>query len=520
MAKLLEYQSKALLRDNGIAVPRGRVVKNPEEARLAAIELGGQVVLKIQAYTTGRAGIGGIRFAENGEEAAACAAQMLGMRVKNFPVDRVLVEEKLSIAAEYYAGFIIDDVKRCVVLIFASQGGTGIEELAATHPEKVGRLDIDVARGLKDYEVRNLIRRTGISGDLQQKLAALCVKLYNVARRYEARAAEINPLVLLSDGSVAAADCRLTVDDYAVPRHPELRIEIAREFDRPPTPLDKIAYRAEAGDYRGTFYFLQMEWDLPADGQYVGFHGAGGGGSMMSMDAVLNEGFKIANFCDTSGNPPASKVYRAAKVILSQPNIVGYFGSGSGVASQEQFYSARGLLKAFLEERITIPAVVRLGGNGEEKAIEILSTRTKKLPAPVECYGRDTTAKECAQRLRTLVDATRTHWKPPTSRPSSSVTQEHIIETMTGRIHVDHALCESCQNQVCVPACKPDILKIENRHMVLSISPADAKKGKCIECLACEQECMFQSKGAIWIELPVSGLEEHRKEVTVGDTGR
>ena len=121
---------------------------------------------------------------------------------------------------------------------------------------------------------------------------------------------------------------------------------------------------------------------------------------MMSMDAVLNQGFKLANYCDTSGNPPASKVYRAAKIILSQPGIRGYFASGSGVASQEQYHSARGLVKAFIEENLDIPAVIRLGGNFEEEAIRILATYGQDLPAKVEGYGRDDSPEFCAGAAR------------------------------------------------------------------------------------------------------------------------
>ncbi|PYI75014.1 MAG: hypothetical protein DMF01_08830, partial [Verrucomicrobia bacterium] len=164
-------------------------------------------------------------------------------------------------------------------------------------------------------------------------------------------------------GEFVAADCRITIDDYAVARHPELGIEIAREFDHPPTTLERIAYAVEQNDHRGTFYFAQLATTAPKESKgLVGFHGAGGGGSMMSMDAIVNAGFTIANFTDTSGNPSASKVYRAARIILAQPDLVGYFGSGSGVASQEQYWSAYGLAKAFWELDLDIPAVIRLGG--------------------------------------------------------------------------------------------------------------------------------------------------------------
>ena len=172
-------------------------------------------------------------------------------------------------------------------------------------------------------------------------------KLFSAARSVEARSLEINPLVLTKGGEFVAADCRLTIDDYAVARHPELKIEIAREFDHPPTELEQIAYAVEQNDHRGTFYFAQLATSAGADSKgLVGFHGAGGGGSMMSMDAIVNAGFTIANFTDTSGNPSASKVYRASRIILAQPDLVGYFGSGSGVASQEQYWSAYGLAKA------------------------------------------------------------------------------------------------------------------------------------------------------------------------------
>jgi succinyl-CoA synthetase beta subunit len=134
---------------------------------------------------------------------------------------------------------------------------------------------------------------------------------------------------------------------------------------------------------------------------------------MMSMDAVINEGFRIANFVDTSGNPPASKVYRAARIILSQGPIDGYFGSGSGVASQEQFHSARGLVKAFLEHPLTVPAVIRLGGNAEDRAVEILERVNDHVPAPVEGYKKDDSPQFCAQRLKALIES----YTPPPAKP-------------------------------------------------------------------------------------------------------
>ena len=514
MARLFEFQSKKLLKQGGIPVPAGDVGSTPAEARRIAESINGPAVLKIQVWVTGRAGIGGIQFADTPDEAEAKARGLLGMKVKNFVVDRILVEEKLDIQAEYFAGVVIDDASKRPLLIFSPAGGTGIEEMARLHPEKVVRRTIDVLRGFPEYEARNLLLGVGIRGAVLPKMAGVLAKLYALARSTDARSAEINPLVLTAEGRIVAADCHIVVDDYAVYRHPDFGIEVAREFDRPPTELEKIAYRVEEKDYRGTFYFFQMAEQTAGDEKFIGFHGAGGGGSMMSMDAVLSRGFKLANYCDTSGNPPASKVYRAAKIILSQPGIRGYFASGSGVASQEQFHSARGLVKAFQEEKISIPAVIRLGGNFEERAIWILQTYLKNIPGVVEGYGRDDSPELCAGRLEALVaeNPDRRHEVQPMVEPAVPE-KAYVFETPTGRLSVEQYKCAECQTKGCVPACLPKILKIEAGKPVLAVSPEEARKGKCTECLACEIYCKFHEQDAIVVHLPIPGLQEYREKV-------
>jgi succinyl-CoA synthetase beta subunit len=513
MARLHEYQGKALLAQKGIPIPQGRAASTPDEVREIAAEIGGPVVVKMQAWVTGRAGLGGIRFADTPDEAAQAAADILGMRVGGFTVDKVMVEQKLSIEREFYTGVIVSDRERSPVIMFSSVGGTGIEEIAQEHPDAVASAVIDIEHGLRDYQARNLARRTGIGGRLQRDLAGLLVKLYRVARTWEARAAEINPLVLTTDGKLLAADCRVTVDDYAVFRHSDLGITFARELDRPQTELERIAYAVEAGDYRGTFYFIQMVDDFRKGEGIVGFHGAGGGGSMMSMDAVINEGFRIANFVDTSGNPPASKVYRAARIILSQGPIDGYFGSGSGVASQEQFHSGRGLVKAFLEEPLMVPAVIRLGGNAEDKAVEILEQVNGRVPAPVEGYKKDDSPHFCAQRLKALVDSYTPPSETPEGRKKPVAERPYTFETVTGgTVILDHAVCATCENKVCVEECVPQILTLnEDGCPVLNITLEEAKKGRCIECLACDVACYFQGAGGGYVKLPIPGLEAYRE---------
>jgi len=512
MARLHEYQGKALLAQKDIPIPQGRAAGTPDEAHEIAAEIGGPVVVKIQAWVTGRAGLGGIRFAKTPDEAAQAAADVLGMRVGGFTVEKVMVEEELPIKREFYASVIVSDRERAPVVMFSSVGGTGIEEIARQHPDSVASAVVDIEHGLQDYQARNLVRRTGVHGRLQRNLAGLLVKLYGVARAWEARAAEINPLVLTADGRLVAADCRVTVDDYAVFRHRDLGLTFARELDRPPTELERIAYAVEEGDYRGTFYFIQMIEDFQKGEGVIGFHGAGGGGSMMSMDAVVNEGFRIANFVDTSGNPPASKVYRAARIILSQGPIDGYFGSGSGVASQEQFHSARGLAKAFLEEPLVVPAVIRLGGNAEDKAVEILERVNGHVPAPVEGYKKDDSPRFCARRLKVLAESYTPPAKKPEGRKKPVAQRPYAFETVTGgTVILDHAVCATCESKVCVKECVPQILTLnEEGCPVLNVPLEEAEKGRCIECLACDVECYFRGAGGGYVELSIPGLEECR----------
>jgi succinyl-CoA synthetase beta subunit len=497
MVKLHEYQSKAILKRFGLEIPRGIAVSSAEEARAFAEELGAGVVVKAQVFTTSRAAQNLIRFAANPEEAYQAANDLLGKRFGKFPVEQVLIEELVEIAEEYYLGLIIDSKNKCPVLLLSAVGGSGIEERAAS----TIRHEIDIRRGLSETEASHLADAAGID------ISPSILRFYEAACSYEARSAEINPLILTKDGRIMALDARFAIDDYAVFRHPDLNIDMAREFDHPPTELERIAWQVEKDDYRGTFYFIQMQEDFAKNSGVLGFHGAGGGGSMMNMDALLKQGFQVANFVDTSGNPPASKVYRAARIILSQPNIDGYFAGGSGVASQEQYHSARGLVKAFMDAQLNVPAVIRIGGNSEDEAIAILERANGAFPAPVEAYGRDDSPDACAERMRELIH----NYEPVENPPKREIVpakEPYQFATITGgTITYDHAVCRDCESKACVKSCVPQILSIVDDVPVLNISREDAKKGACIECLACEVECYFLGNKGGFIKLPIAGLE-------------
>jgi succinyl-CoA synthetase beta subunit len=505
MARLHEYQGKAILAANGFKIPRGRAASTAEEAVAAAKELGGEVVIKIQAWTTGRAGIGGVVFAKKPDDVRTHAARMLAMKVGQFPVEAVLVEEKIDIEREFFLSFAIDDAARAPVIIFAAGGGSGIEERAAT----TRRIACDVKSGPLDSAVKEAVASSGLSTKPAKQLAESIQKLFVAARSVEAQSLEINPLVLTKDGQFVAADCRITIDDYAVARHPELKIEIAREFDHPPTALERVAYAVEQGDHRGTFYFAQLATAAAKDSKgLVGFHGAGGGGSMMSMDAIVNAGFTIANFTDTSGNPSASKVYRAARIILAQPDLVGYFGSGSGVASQEQYWSAYGLAKAFWELDLDIPAVIRLGGNTEDRAVDILQRMSKLLRAPVEGYRKTDPPAFIAERFAKLVaESNGTKWKPRPQRMPEFVksSSAKAFPVKGGRVWIDMACWRDIQSFV---ETQSGGIIVDRNDTPFITLPAEEFANKDSELLACSVESRLNGIEGFYLELEVPGLNE------------
>jgi succinyl-CoA synthetase beta subunit len=505
MARVHEYQGKAILAGNGFKIPRGRAASNADEAVAAAKELGGEVVIKIQAWTTGRAGIGGVAFAKKPGDVRAHAEGMLSVKVGQFPVETVLVEEKIDIDREFFLSFAIDDAARAPVIVFAAGGGTGIEERAAS----TRRIPCDVNRGPLDSAVNEAVGSCGLSQTHAKQLAESIQKLFVAARSVEARSLEINPLVLTENGEFVAADCRLTVDDYAVVRHPELGIEIAREFDHPPTPLERVAYAVEQNDHRGTFYFAQLATTAPKGSKgLVGFHGAGGGGSMMSMDAIVNAGFTIANFTDTSGNPSASKVYRAARIILTQPDLVGYFGSGSGVASQEQYWSAYGLAKAFWELDLDIPAVIRLGGNTEDRAVDILHRMSRLLRAPVEGYRKSDTPATIAARFAELVaNASGKKWKPCQPRVPKFVNalSATMLPVKSGRVWINGGKWPDIRAAV---EAHSGGLIVDRAGAPAPSLPSEEFATKDSELLACDVECRLAGIEGFHLELDVPGLDE------------
>jgi succinyl-CoA synthetase beta subunit len=406
MARLYEYQGKQILKEAKVTIPRGEVATTPEEAAKAAERIGKPVVIKVQIWAGGRGKAGGIKFADSPPEAQEVAGYLLGSTIKSLKVEKVLVEEKLDIDKEFYVGVIIDaSMKaRCPVLMFSTEGGIDIEDVPS---EKIAQINVDVLRGFRLYDALNLAVQLKVPTKFLPAIGQAIFGLFQTFKNYNCRIAEINPLVVTRDGKVIAGDCRIAIDDASVYRHPEFGIDVAREAPTPPTELDKIAWWIEEGDLRGTCYIAQMVQEIKGL-NYVGYHGLGGGGAILGVDALTRAGLKIANYADTSGNPTAAKVYRAAKVIFSQPGIEAYFLGGFMYANQEQWHHAHGVVKALREElprRPGFPCLLLLCGNTEEESLKILHEGTRNLPGRIEIYGGDKVYETefLAKRLKAMI---------------------------------------------------------------------------------------------------------------------
>ncbi|HEY4682446.1 MAG TPA: ATP-grasp domain-containing protein [Candidatus Acidoferrales bacterium] len=395
--RLVEALGKELFKRVGLAVPRGRRARTPDEAAAAAEALGGTVVIKAQILAPGRGKKGGIVFADSPAKAREAAACLLGKVFGLETVCEVLVEEKLSIARELYAAVMIDPHRQDILFLASTCGGGDIEEVFRSSPEEVVRSNHSPLEPFLPFQGRKLARAMGLEGAAVAKVGQALFALYKAFRQYEARLLEINPLVLTEKGDVVAADAIVQIDEDAAFRLPvlkELGIEMEEERPRPPTPRELAAQQIDKRDYRGVVHYQ----DLYEDGT-VGVVSVGSGFSLTLLDILSEYGLKPADFCDCSGSPPAAKVYEAVKLTLGIPDIKGFLFL-SGVVTQDLTVTAEGIVKAFAELKPAIPFVVRLAGNRDREALAIL-----KAGGVVESFPRETFVEECVERLKALMEA-------------------------------------------------------------------------------------------------------------------
>ncbi|MBI2303605.1 MAG: acetate--CoA ligase family protein [Chloroflexi bacterium] len=394
MSRLLEDASKKLLSQFRIPVPRGKVVATPEEARQAAQELGGAVALKALVPVGKRGKAGAVRFAASPEAAAAAAQELLKMKVYHFPVEKILVEERVNIAREIYACVTYDPLKKMPVVIASSQGGVDVEEVAATYPEKVVTKQVDPYLGLANYQAKEIWCDLGLKGDELRVATDILWRMYQCFEKYDATIVEVNPLAVTGDGKGVAAGVLMAVDDDALYRHPDLASVIQPGSDRawrPLTDIEKYIIQVDAEDpYRGTARYTELE------GGDIGFLCGGGGGSLLMFDTLRKYGGRPANYTEFGGNPPERKMYGLTKGILSKPGLKGFFLSINITNNTQVDLVAEGLLRALKDMNIDVkefPIVIRMAGVNEPRAKELLEG------AGVPYHGDDITMEDAARMM-------------------------------------------------------------------------------------------------------------------------
>lgn len=400
MGKILENFSKQVIAEYGVAVPKSAVAHTPEEAREKGEKLGFPVVLKALVPVGKRGKAGAIKFAHNGEEAESLTRELLGMTVRHFPVEKVLVEEKIAIAQEWYLSITVDKGKQAPVIIASLEGGVDVEELSREKPEKVCTRHVDPLFELAEYEAKEIWAGLGLSGKPLTLATQALVRLFRVFSEKDATLLEINPLVLTESGEVMAAASVMSVDDSAMYRHPELSnmVQLGSERAwRPLTDLEKEMVEVnEADPYRGTARYTEM------DGGNIGFLCGGGGGSLLSFDAIVSFGGKPANYSEVGGNPPERKIYGITKGILSKPGVKGLFVAHNITNNTQVDIMAKGVVQALKDlgkDPAAFPVVVREAGVNDEVAREIFTA------AGIEYYGDDATITEAAKRIVARVQA-------------------------------------------------------------------------------------------------------------------
>jgi succinyl-CoA synthetase beta subunit len=352
---LYEYQGKELFRRFGIPVSDGRLATSPEEARIAAQELGGQVVVKAQVLTGGRGKAGGIKLADGPDEAESHARAILGMDINGHVVRKLWIESASDIATEYYLSLTFDRGEKKALFMLTKEGGIDIEEVAAERPEALARLHVDPLEGFQRYQARRLIYGAGIEDEGEQKqIARIAEQLYAAFIGSDAMLCEINPLIVTPDGEVKALDSKFTVDDNALYRHPD--IAEMRDLDAYP-PEERLA-RAKDVTY------------VKLDGE-VGVLGNGAGLVMSTLDVVALAGGRPANFCDLGGGGDAQGVVDALEIITAdrQVNAI-LFNIFGGITRCDEV--ARGILQALGQLTIDDPIVVRLDGTNAEEGRRLL----------------------------------------------------------------------------------------------------------------------------------------------------
>ncbi len=374
--RFYEYESRRIVELAGIPVTRYGFCRSAGEARKAAEGIGGPVVIKSQVLTGGRMKAGGVKFADTPEEAEMHAAAILELEIGGHMPRGVLVDPKAEVKQEYYASVVWDGTRKQPLMLFSDMGGIDIEEVAEKHPDHVGRGHLSNLLPISDFEAKQVIAATGVSGSQLNRATPVLARLARLFRERDMTLAEINPLAELADGSFVALDAHMEMENEAKPRQKSLlegELEIASDDTREPyepSRFERNVAAIDAADHRGVI-----------QGKDHGFEGnlglviGAGGGSLTLTDAVRSQGGRPANYSEIGGNPSVAKSCGLAKEVLQKEGVTKIAVMMSIVSNTRVDIVARGVIKACLElgrdpgETI---AIFRIPGAWEEEGFKIL----------------------------------------------------------------------------------------------------------------------------------------------------
>jgi succinyl-CoA synthetase beta subunit/citryl-CoA synthetase large subunit len=372
--RFYEYEARRILERAGIPMSRHGFAKSAEDAKQIASDIDGPVVIKSQVLTGGRMKAGGVKFAENPEEAGAIAEQILDLEINGHLPRGVLVDTRAAIKQEYYAGVTFDGIRKLPIMIFSDMGGIDIEEVAEKHPEHVARGHFSTILPQSDFQAKQVIASLGTTGSVLTRLTPILTRLAKLFVDYGMTLAEINPLAQLEDGSFIAVDCHMDMENEARPYQQKLLKDLGigdeeTRLARDPTQFEIRGAEIDAVDHRGVAgNVTEFDGNL---GLVIG----AGGGSLTLFDAVRNYGGKPANYCEIGGNPSVHKASELTKLVLTKPGVDKIAVMMSIVSNTRVDIVARGAIKACVElgydpaEKI---AIFRIPGAWEEEGFKIL----------------------------------------------------------------------------------------------------------------------------------------------------
>jgi succinyl-CoA synthetase beta subunit len=352
---LLEYQGKQVFAEHGVPVPGGRHATTVEDAVAAANEIGYPCVVKAQVAIGKRGKAGGIKVAKDEQEARQHADAILGMDIRGFTVHDLWIEGASEIAAEHYASVILDRSEKKLLVILTRMGGMDVEEVADQHPDALERRHIEPKAEFDVSAARDIAVEAGIDDDVTDQVAEMLVKLVEVARAEDATLVEVNPLIVTGDRQVIALDSKMTIDNNALFRHPDLAELSDKSAEDPQEAMAK-----EKG-----LTYVKL-------GGNIGILGNGAGLCMSTLDVVAQAGGRPANFLDAGGGSKAEAIVDALEVITSDPNVTAIlFNIFGGITRCDEI--AKGIIEASQQIEISVPLVVRLDGTNSEEGLRLLA---------------------------------------------------------------------------------------------------------------------------------------------------